>query len=121
MEDIVGAVLGKYRITGELGQGGMGTVYRAQHELLDRPAAVKLLRADLTANDDLVQRLFNEAKAASAIAHPGIISVLDFGYADDGRAYLVMELLEGQSLAQRMQARGKLAPRDAAAITRGIA
>ena len=58
---IVGAVLGNYRITAALSTAGMGSLYRAQHELLDRPAAIKLLRPELTANDELVQRFFTEA------------------------------------------------------------
>src|SRR5437764_1089394 len=107
-QGIVGAVLGNYRVTGELSRGGMGSVYRARHELLGRPAAVKLLRPELTGNPELVERFFNEAKATTAIEHPGIIQIYDFGHTDDGRAYIVMELLEGQTLAQRIETRGKL-------------
>jgi serine/threonine protein kinase len=118
---MAGTVLGNYRIVEELSSGGMGTVYRAQHELLGRAAAVKLLRPELTANAELVQRFFNEAKAATAIRHPGIIEVFDFGYADDGRAYLVMEFLDGDSLAKRIADRGRLSEQEAAQITRGIA
>ena len=118
---IIGAVLGSYRITGELSSGGMGTVYLARHELLGRAAAVKLLRPDLTVNAELVTRFFNEAKAATAIRHPGIIEVFDFGYTDDGRAYLVMEFLDGESLAARIAARGRLSEVEAAQIARGIA
>jgi serine/threonine protein kinase len=100
----------------------MGTVYRAQHEILGRPAAVKLLRPELAANVELVQRFFTEAKAASAIHHPGIIEVFDFGYTSDDRAYLIMEFLEGESLARRLHTRGgRLAEHEAAQITRGIA
>ena len=119
---IIGAVLGSYRITAELSTGGMGTVYRAQHEILGRPAAVKLLRPELAANVELVQRFFTEAKAASAIHHPGIIEVFDFGYTNDGRAYLIMEFLEGETLARRLHARGgRLAEHEAVQIARGIA
>ena len=119
--NILGAVLGNYRVIAELSSGGMGTVYRARHELLGRPAAVKLLRPDLTLNDELVQRFFNEAKAATAIDHPGIIEVFDFGYTDDGRAYLVMEFLEGQPLSRRIEERGRLGEVEATQIARGIA
>jgi len=115
-------VLGNYRITAELSTGGMGTVYRAQHEILGRAAAVKLLRPELAANVELVQRFFTEAKAASAIHHPGIIEVFDFGYTNDDRAYLIMEFLEGESLARRLHTRGgRLAEHEAVQITRGIA
>ncbi len=118
---LVGEVLGNYRLTSELSSGGMGTVYRAQHELLGRVAAVKLLRPELSSNDVLVQRFFNEAKAATAIRHPGIIEVYDFGYTEDGRAYLVMEFLDGEPIATRLQRRGRLTELEAAAIARGIA
>jgi serine/threonine protein kinase len=119
--NLVGTMLGSYRITGELSRGGMGAVYRAEHAVLERTVAVKLLRPDLTTNDELVNRFINEARAASAIQHPGIIEVLDFGHAVDGRAYFVMEMLQGESLGRRIESRGRLPMREAVAITRGIA
>ena len=119
--NLVGTMLGSYRITGELSRGGMGAVYRAQHSVLERAVAVKLLRSDLSTNQELVTRFINEAKAASAIRHPGIIEVLDFGHADDGRAYLVMEFLEGQSLSHRIESRRRLSATETAHIARGIA
>jgi serine/threonine protein kinase len=119
--DLSGAILGSYRIVSEISTGGMGTVYRAQHTLLDRTAAIKLLRPQLTANGELVERFFREARAASAIQHPGIIEVFDFGFAD-GRSYLVMEFLEGQPLGERLRTRGgRLGEIEAAQIGRGIA
>ncbi|HEY1550558.1 MAG TPA: serine/threonine-protein kinase [Kofleriaceae bacterium] len=117
---LVGQVLGSYRITEELSTGGMGTVYRAQHELLARPAAVKVLRADLTTRSDAIGRFFTEARAVSAIRHPGIVEVFDFGYTDDGSAFLAMELLVGESLKARI-ARGRLTESQARAIGGGIA
>ncbi|MBL9019461.1 MAG: serine/threonine protein kinase [Myxococcales bacterium] len=116
----MGEVLGSYRLIEELSTGGMGTVYRGQHELLGRSAAIKLLRPELCENDVLVQRFFNEAKAATAIRHPGIVEVYDFGYTDDGRAYFVMELLEGEPLGARIARRGRLTEIEAATIGRGI-
>ena len=118
---LVGTMVGSYRITGELSRGGMGAVYRAEHSVLERTVAVKVLRPELTANEELVVRFVNEAKAASAIQHPGIIEVLDFGHASDGRAYFVMEMLQGESLSRRIQSRGKLPEREAVEIARGIA
>src|SRR5688500_17552106 len=118
---LVGTMLGSYRITGELSRGGMGAVYRAQHSVLERAVAVKLLRSDLSTNQELVSRFVNEARAASAIRHPGIIDVLDFGHSEDGRAYLVMEFLEGQSLAHRIESRRRLSATETAQIARGIA
>ncbi|HSN27724.1 MAG TPA: serine/threonine-protein kinase [Kofleriaceae bacterium] len=117
---MLGTVLGGYRITGELSAGGMGQVYKADHEVLPRHAAVKLLRPELTANTEIVQRFFNEAKAATAIRHPGIVEVFDFGYTDHGRAFLVMEFLEGEPLSRRID-RGPLRETDAAQLARGIA
>ncbi|HEY5951558.1 MAG TPA: serine/threonine-protein kinase [Kofleriaceae bacterium] len=119
--NLVGTMLGSYRITGELSRGGMGAVYRAEHAVLERVVAVKLLRPELTENEELVNRFINEARAASAIQHPGIIEVLDFGHSQDGRAYFVMEMLHGESLAQRIAKRGRLPEREAAQIARGVA
>jgi serine/threonine protein kinase len=117
---LVGQVLGSYRITEELSTGGMGTIYRAQHELLARPAAVKVLRAGLTTRADAIGRFFTEARAVSAIRHPGIVEVFDFGYTDDGSAFLAMELLDGETLKSRI-ARGPLRESEARAIGLGIA
>jgi len=117
---MIGTVLGSYRITRELSAGGMGQVYKADHELLGRHAAVKLLRPELTESSELVQRFFNEAKAATAIRHPGIIEVFDFGYTPAGRAYIIMEFLDGEPLSSRI-ARGPLPEAHAAQIARGIA
>jgi eukaryotic-like serine/threonine-protein kinase len=117
---LVGQVLGSYRITEELSTGGMGTVYRAQHELLARPAAVKVLRAGLTTRADAIGRFFTEARAVSAIRHPGIVEVFDFGYTEDGSAFLAMELLDGESLKSRIS-RGPLREHEARAIGLGIA
>jgi eukaryotic-like serine/threonine-protein kinase len=115
-----GLVVGSYRILHELSSGGMGTVFRAEHVLLGRPAAVKLLRRDLSTSPALVQRLFNEARAVTACKHPGIVELYDFGYTDDGHAFLVMEYLEGESLGHRL-ARLRLAELEAVAIAQGIA
>ncbi len=80
-----------------------------------------MLRPDLCDDRELVARFFTEAKAASAIRHPGIVEVFDFGYTEDGHAYLVMELLDGESLAQRLATRKRLSEIHAALIARGIA
>src|SRR5690349_6637041 len=119
-EDLSGSVVGSYRITGQLTVGGMGAVFRAQHELLGKAAAVKMLRPELCTNAEIVERFFMEARAATQIRHPGIVEVFDFGYHEDGRAFLVMELLDGESLAARMERTG-FSEVQAAVITRGIA
>src|SRR5436853_5147899 len=91
--DMLGEVFGNYRITGALSAGGMGAVYRAEHALIGKAAAVKVLLPEWSANTDVVNRFFNEARTTTAIRHPGIVEVFDFGHHASGRAYLVMELL----------------------------
>jgi serine/threonine protein kinase len=112
---VIGDIIGNYRVVAELGKGGMGMVYRAEHTQLGRPAALKMLLPQLSSDSGIVQRFFNEARAASAIDHPGIVQVYDFGTHTDGRAYIVMELLKGESLEHRLQ-RGSLSPVDGATI-----
>ncbi|HUJ58844.1 MAG TPA: serine/threonine-protein kinase [Kofleriaceae bacterium] len=116
-----GTQLGAYRLVEPIGQGGMGVVWLAEHTLIGRRAAIKLLRPDLSASDEVVTRFFNEARAAAAISDPGIVQIFDFGYAHDGGAYLVMELLEGETLAQRVERAGPLAVGDALRLVRQIA
>ena len=100
---MLGTRIGNYQVTAKLGEGGMGVVYLAQHAMLGRKAAVKVLRPEMSNRRDVVTRFFNEARAATAIKHPGIVEVFDFGYADDGSAYIVMELLDGQPLSARIK------------------
>lgn len=118
---MLGEVLGNYRVVEPLDSGGMGSVYRAEHTHLGKLAAIKLLHRELTTNDEIVKRFFNEAKAATAIRHPGIIEVYDFGYTRDGQAYFVMELLDGEPLGKRIESQGRLSEVDAARIAKGIA
>jgi serine/threonine protein kinase len=119
-DDLSGSMVGSYRITGQLNVGGMGAVFRAQHELLGKAAAVKMLRPELCTNAEIVERFFKEARAATQIRHPGIVEVFDFGYHQDGRAFLVMEFLDGEPLSARL-ARTGLSEIQAAVIARGIA
>jgi eukaryotic-like serine/threonine-protein kinase len=93
--------IGQYRVTGLIGRGGMGAVYAAEHALLGRPAAIKVLLPDLSQKQDVVMRFFNEARAATAIRHPGIIEIYDFGWTPEGAAFIVMEHLEGETLGRR--------------------
>jgi serine/threonine protein kinase len=93
--------VGSYRITQKLAQGGMGEVYLAQHELMDREAVVKVLHPKLLHDEEVVQRFLNEAKAAASIHHPGIVAIYDLGRAG-GQVYIVMERLRGETLAERI-------------------
>jgi eukaryotic-like serine/threonine-protein kinase len=96
-----GTTIGQYRVTGLIGRGGMGAVYAAQHTLLGRSAAIKVLLPELSQKQDIVTRFFNEARAATAIRHPGIVEIYDFGWTPTGAAFIVMEHLEGETLARR--------------------
>ncbi len=97
----IGQVIGgRYRVVARLGAGGMGVVYRAEHTLMDKPFAVKLLHAELCGSEELALRFEREAKSASRLDHPNIIRVTDFGREADGTLFLVMELLEGPPLSE---------------------
>src|SRR5579871_553317 len=96
-----GTKLGPYEIQAELGAGGMGEVYRARDTRLDRTVAVKVLSSHLDNNPDLKQRFEREAKTISSLQHPHICVLHDVGH-QDGTDFLVMEYLEGETLAQRL-------------------
>jgi serine/threonine protein kinase len=96
--------IGSYQILARLGQGGMGTVFRAEEEGRGRQVAVKLLHTDKALDPEIAARFVREGQAASLANHPGIVSVLDFGALPDGRAFLVMELVADETLAQALEA-----------------
>lgn len=96
----IGSVFGAYRVLELLGKGGMGYVYRAEHIKLGRPVALKLLRTDYGARKDAITRFFREAKTVNRIRHRNIIDVTDFVELGDGTAFIIMELLQGQSFGK---------------------
>src|SRR5690348_1550840 len=96
---MVGQVLGHYRIQAKLGEGGMGVVYRAFDTHLDRPVAIKILRADATTSPERKRRFQQEAKAASALNHPNIVHIYDIS-SSGGSDYIAMEFVEGKTLEQ---------------------
>ena len=96
---MIGATLGHYRITAKIGEGGMGEVYRAHDERLDRDVAVKVLHKDVAQDAERLARFEREAKAVAKLAHPNILEIWDFG-TNEGVTYAVTELLEGQNLRQ---------------------
>jgi len=116
----VGDVVGNYRIAGKLGAGSTGAVYLAKHNVIERDAAIRVLLPALCGDDAVVARFFNDAKTTTAIKHPCIVEVLDVGYVRDGRAYLIMERLEGDSLATRLERTGRLPVAQAIAIARQV-
>jgi eukaryotic-like serine/threonine-protein kinase len=97
-----GTHLGPYEILSQVGAGGMGEVYRAKDTRLDRTVAIKVLPAHLSSHSDLKQRFEREARTISSLSHPHICSLFDIGH-QDGIDYLVMEFLEGQTLAERLR------------------
>ncbi|MBO6938955.1 MAG: protein kinase [Deltaproteobacteria bacterium] len=109
-------VAGRYEILGLLGEGGMGAVYEAKHLQLGRKVAIKRLHPELAKDESAVRRFQREARAAGTIGHDHIVDVLDLGYAEDGAPYLAMELLVGESLADRLRRAGRLDPRRAARV-----
>src|SRR5262249_53143204 len=117
----VGQLVGNYRVLAPLGEGGMGAVYLAEHPVIERRAAVKLLHPELAAPPEVVQRFWNEVPAATAIGHPGIVQVIDFGQTADGQPYLLMEFLDGRSLTQTIKEEVALAPARAIFVADQIA
>jgi len=117
---MLGRSLGNYQVVSKIGEGGMGEVYLARHVTLGRPAAIKVLHASLSSNQDMVTRFFNEARAATAVRNPGIVEVFDFGILEDRSAYIVMEYLEGENLGARIR-RGRLPLAATMTIVRAIA
>jgi len=103
---MVGAQIGQYTIKQKLGEGGMGSVYLAEHRILKRAAAIKVLLPQWTANAEIVERFRNEAIAMGALEHPNIVNVSDCGQLPDGSWYIVMEYLEGRTLASFCAAHG---------------
>ena len=90
---------GRYRILRVIGEGGMGVVYAAEHVLIEKQVAIKVLRETFTSRPDVVERFRQEAKSASKIGHPNIVDVSDFGETPSGQSYIVMEMLTGEDLA----------------------
>jgi serine/threonine-protein kinase len=117
LDPLIGNVLdGRYRVRRVIGEGGMGIVYEGVHTLIERPVAIKVLRDDFCKRADAVERFRREAKSASRIGHPNIVDVLDFGETPSGASYFVMEMLQGEDLADVLARGGALAPERAVPI-----
>lgn len=120
-DSLIGTTLaGKYRIEARLNEGGMGTVYRATHVLMEKTVAIKVLRPSLAADEKIVARFSREARAASRISHPNALSVTDFGEDENGIVFLVMEFLSGKTLKQVIRDEGPLPLQRVVDITRQV-
>ena len=111
---------GRYRLDRRIGRGGMGTVYAAYDTALERKVAAKLLREDLVDGPSAAERFQSEARLAAALAHPNVVIVYDIGVTPSGRAFFVMELLDGITLREELHRIGTLQPARALRILSGI-
>ncbi|HYO91511.1 MAG TPA: serine/threonine-protein kinase, partial [Pyrinomonadaceae bacterium] len=110
----------KYRLDRLLGRGGMGAVYEGTHVDLDRPVAIKLLLPDFTADPEALERFRREARAAARLNHPNVADTYDYGSLPEGGAYIVMELIDGDTLREHMDAVGQLPFSEAIRIARQV-
>jgi serine/threonine-protein kinase len=113
-------IAGRYRLVEKLGEGGMGAVYRGVHEALRKPVAVKILPREARRNKELITRFEREAVAAANLKHPGIAEVTDSGQTPDGLLFMVMDFVEGRTLAALLQQEGRLPPARALHLLRQI-
>jgi serine/threonine protein kinase len=118
---LLGQCLGNYRLVRMIGCGSMGEVYEAEHVLIGRRVAVKVLLQSLSRSEEAIARFFTEARTAATMRHPGIVEVFDFGYHPNGSAYIIMELLEGETVAEKVERLGHLPVAEAVHIARKLA
>lgn len=116
-----GGFIGGYRLGSELGEGGMGIVIAGEHAFLGRQVAIKLLHRTIDQDPFAGRRFLAEARAASSTRHPNIVDLLDYGLLDDGRPYIVMERLDGESLQDRLDRSTAIDPEEALLLAREIA
>lgn len=110
-DPLIGALVGgRYKVIKRLGEGGMGQVYLAEHEIIQKKVALKILRPEYSEKADIVTRFQQEAISASRIKHPNVLEVFDFGQLETGSFYLAMEFLEGRDLSDEIASRGSLEP-----------
>jgi serine/threonine-protein kinase len=120
-DEIIGIKIQSYRVVRQIGRGGMGNVYEARHEQIDRRAAIKVLHPEHARDAEMAQRFFNEARAANVVGHPGLVNIYELGTLDSGAAYIIMEFLDGESLRLRIRRPEGMAAGDALRIARQIA
>src|SRR5690606_16629633 len=109
--DLVGQTIdGRYKVERVLGEGGMGLVYQAKHIILNKPLAIKVLRPDVSRDEEIITRFRQEAQSATAIGNQHIIDISDFGSLPDGSTYFVMEFLEGTDLTGAIEKGEPISP-----------
>lgn len=115
-DPLIGTMIGRFRVEKKIGQGGMGAVYSLLQPAIHKRMALKLLHEQYATRQDIVQRFFGEAKAVNLIGHPNIVDISDFSHLPDGRPFIIMEFLEGQSLEDYLDERGSLDLEEALAL-----
>src|SRR5205823_14817410 len=101
-----------YEIHSVIGRGGMGVVYKARHETMDRMVAIKMLHAHLVSDTEAIKRFHREAKAVSRVKHPHTVTLFDFGITSAGQPYIVMDYIEGHSLKRVLKEIGRASCRE---------
>jgi len=125
-DHIIGQTVGNYLVTQKLGEGGMGSVYLAEHPTIGKKVALKVLHAEFASNPEVADRFFTEAKAVNAIGHPNIVDIVDYGVLTsptgrDRLVYFIMEYLSGMTLSQVIRTESPLAPERALTICLQVA
>lgn len=118
--DVPHIIAGRFRIECEIGTGGMGTVYRATHLGLERPVAVKIIKPEFAADQDVADRFMREARTMAKLRHPHAAMIFDAGNLPDGRHFIIMEFVEGQTLSEVLAQEGRFSPERAVRIAADI-
>jgi serine/threonine protein kinase len=118
--DVPQVIAGRFRIECEIGTGGMGTVYRATHLGLERPVAVKIIKPEFAADQDVADRFMREARTMARLRHPHAAMIFDAGNLPDGRHFIVMEFVEGRTLSEILAQEGRFMPERAVRIAADI-
>src|SRR5215211_6907243 len=113
-------IAGRFRVEREIGRGGMGTVYRASHLGLERPVAIKILKQEFAAYPEVADRFMREARTMARLKHPRAAIIFDAGHLADGRPFIVMEYIEGSTLAETLAREGTFAPERAVRVASEI-
>tara|TARA_R110002073_G_scaffold256849_5_gene419605 strand:+ start:72716 stop:74428 length:1713 start_codon:yes stop_codon:yes gene_type:complete len=124
VDPVLNSTIGNYKVTRKIGEGGMGSVYLAEHPLIGKKVALKVLHAEFASNQDVVTRFFNEAKAVNDIQHPNIVDIIDYGVIPTNRGdmvYFIMEHLDGHPLEDVIAEQSPLSPERALHICAQVA